>query len=38
MIYDFDVRGQQEINFFTGGNIIMKSYFGQKQWFKVKMP
>ncbi len=37
MMVDFDVREQQMKNFFTGGNIIMESYFGQKQRFEVKM-
>ncbi len=32
MWMDFDVRGQQGINIFTGGNI-MGSYCGQKQRF-----
>ncbi len=34
MWVDFDVRGQQEMDFFTGGTIIMDSYFGE---FKMKM-
>ncbi len=33
---DFEER-QQEMDFFNGGNIIMDSYFEQKQIFKVKM-
>ncbi len=34
MTGDFEVRGQQEIDFFTGGSIIMD--YGQKQHFEVK--
>ncbi len=35
MLVDFDVRAQQEIDFFTGGRVIMD--FGQKWQFEVKM-
>ncbi len=36
MSVEFDVRGQQGMDFLTAGSIIMD--YGQKQWFKVKMP
>ncbi len=38
MSVDFDVRGQQWIDFFTGGSINMNMdwYFSQNQSFKVK--
>ncbi len=32
---DFDLKAQQEIDFFTGGRVIMD--FGQKWQFEVKM-
>ncbi len=35
MWVDFDVRGQQEMDFFTGGSSIM--VFDQKRNFNVKM-
>ncbi len=35
MWLDFDVRRQQGMNLYTGGNIIMD--YEQKGWFKVKM-
>ncbi len=42
MLVYFDVRGQQRMDFFTGGMDyglwIMDSHFGQKWWLKVKMP
>ncbi len=31
---DFDVRGQQGMDFFIVGNVIMDyGYFGQRRWF-----
>ncbi len=38
MLEDFDARGQQNIYFFSLEEElwIMGSYFGQKQWIKVK--
>ncbi len=38
MCVDFDVRGQQEMDFFTGEMLlwIMNLYFVQKQRFEVK--
>ncbi len=38
-VVNFDVRGQQGMDFFTGGSVIMDYglvYFGQKGRFKVK--
>ncbi len=36
MSVDFDVRGQQVMDFFTGGCIVMDyELFGQKLWFQV---
>ncbi len=35
MWLDFDVRRQQGMNLYTGGNIIMD--YEQKGWFKLKM-
>ncbi len=39
MPLDFDVRGQQGFDFFTGGSVIMNdgAYFGQKQRFNHLM-
>ncbi len=37
MSVEFDVRGHQEMDFLTEGNIIIDyGYFGQKWQFKVK--
>ncbi len=41
MSVDFDVSGQQGMDFFTIGKAflwIMDSYFGQKQMYNVKIP
>ncbi len=36
MLVDFDVRGQQGMDFLIRRTIITNSYFGQKQQFEVK--
>ncbi len=36
MWVDFHVRGQQGKDFFTGGSVIVDTYFDQKQQFKVE--
>ncbi len=35
MQMNFNVWGQQGMDFITGGRVIM-DHFGQKQWFEVK--
>ncbi len=36
LLVDFDVRRQQKMDFFTGGRVIMDSYFSRKQFIEVK--
>ncbi len=39
MYVDFDVSGQQEMNFFTGGSVMMDyGIFWSVATFEVKMP
>ncbi len=37
MWVDFDMRGQQGMDFFTGRSAIMDYGLNQKQWFEVKI-